>query len=42
MIFIVSAIRESTDNSTDKTPFDHFKAGPLERNEDGKLIDTND
>ena len=42
MIFIVSALRESTESTADKTPYDHFKASPLDRGEDGKLIDMND
>lgn len=45
MIFIVSAQRESGESSPGKkakTPYDHFKSGPLERSEDGKLIDIKD
>lgn len=50
MIFITSALRESTDMVADekqtaeakesRTPYDHFKAPPLDRAEDGQLIDV--
>ena len=45
MIFITSALRESresqveeSDVSSMSTPYDHFKAGPLDRGEDGQPI----
>ena len=46
MIFITSALRESSeaaaDESSPQTPFDHFKASPLDRGEDGQLLDLKD
>ena len=43
MIFITSSLRESRESQTDEsevqvTPYDHFKAGPLDRGEDGQPI----
>ena len=42
MIFITSALRESRESQVDEsamaTPYDHFKAGPLDRGEDGQPI----
>ena len=45
MIFITSALRESRESQVDEsevatsiTPFDHFKASPLDRGEDGQPV----
>ena len=45
MIFITSALRESRESQLDETeaqvtPFDHFKASPLDRGEDGQPIEA--
>lgn len=44
MVFVTSALRESQDPTEEnpKTPYDHFKAGPVDRAEDGSLIDRTD
>lgn len=46
LIFVTSALRESQEGSAaggdSGTPYDHFKAGPVDRAEDGTLIDQND
>ena len=43
MIFINSALRESRESQVNESdaqvsPYDHFKAGPLDRGEDGQPI----
>ncbi len=43
MIFVTSSLRDSSEADSDeheqKTVYDHFKAGPLDRGEDGQLVD---
>ena len=44
MLFITSDLRENAESALDpentatQTPYDHFKAKPLDRSEDGQLV----